>query len=132
MNEIIDHFTTDNIYGKYASLLKIQPIQLVFEDLDFVNLGRSKEQKRQINLIKGVLTLLEEKIKEKLHNLPIEIIYVNPAYTSQTCPNCGFVAKKIETIKQSSFDVNIAVLLQTMTLGIIWLASSFKVFKTMA
>ena len=90
MNEIIDHFTANNIYGQYASLLKTQPIQLVFEDLDFVNLGRSKEQKRQINLIKGVLTLLEEKI----HNLPIEIIYVNPAYTSQTCPNCGFVAPK--------------------------------------
>ena len=94
MNEIIDHFTTDNIYGQYASntLLKKQPIQLVFEDLDFVSLGYTKEQKRQINLIKGVLTLLEEKIK--LYNLPIEIIYVNPAYTSQTCPNCGFVAKK--------------------------------------
>lgn len=92
MNEIIDHFTSDNIYGKYATLLKTQPIQLVFEDLDFVSLGKNKEQKRQINLIKGVLTLLEEKIK--LHNLPIEIIYVNPAYTSQTCPNCGFVARK--------------------------------------
>ena len=92
VNEIIDHFTTDNIYGQYASLLKTQPIQLVFEDLDFVSLGYTKEQKRQINLIKGVLTLLEEKIK--LYNLPIEIIYVNPAYTSQTCPNCGFVARK--------------------------------------
>ena len=92
MNEIIDHFTSDNIYGQYATLLKTQPIQLVFEDLDFVSLGKNKEQKRQINLIKGVLTLLEEKIK--LHNLPIEIIYVNPAYTSQTCPNCGFVARK--------------------------------------
>ena len=92
VNEIINHFTSDNIYGQYASLLKTQPIQLVFEDLDFVSLGYTKEQKRQINLIKGVLTLLEEKIK--LHNLPIEIIYVNPAYTSQTCPNCGFVARK--------------------------------------
>ena len=92
MNEIIDHFTSDNIYGQYATLLKTQPIQLVFEDLDFVSLGYTKEQKRQINLIKGVLTLLEEKIE--LYNLPIEIIYVNPAYTSQTCPNCGFVAKK--------------------------------------
>ena len=94
VNEIIDHFTSDNIYGQYATttLLKTQPIQLVFEDLDFVSLGYTKEQKRQINLIKGVLTLLEEKIK--LHNLPIEIIYVNPAYTSQTCPNCGFVARK--------------------------------------
>lgn len=92
MNEIIDHFTSDNIYGQYATLLKTQPIQLVFEDLDFVSLGYTKEQKRQINLIKGVLTLLEEKIK--LYNLPIEIIYVNPAYTSQTCPNCSFVARK--------------------------------------
>ena len=106
MNEIIDHFTTDNIYGQYASLLKIQPIQLVFEDLDFVNLGRSKEQKRQINLIKEVLTLLEEKIVAKPHNLPIEIIYVNPAYTSQTCPNCGFVAKKKQRLSDRAVSMS--------------------------
>ena len=92
MNDIINHFTSNNIYGQYENISESNKLTLVFEDLDFINLGRNKKQKRQINLIKGVLTLLEEKIK--LYNLPIEIIYVNPAYTSQTCPNCGFVARK--------------------------------------
>ena len=92
MNDIIHHFTSNNIYGQYENISESNKLTLVFEDLDYINLGRNKKQKRQINLIKGVLNLLEEKIK--LHNLPIEIIYVNPAYTSQTCPNCSFVAKK--------------------------------------
>ena len=89
VNDIIDHFTTDNEYGQYASHTSyanyggsntdesLTKLTLVFEDLNYINLGRTKDDKRQINLIKGVLTLLEEKIK--LYNLPIEIKYVNPA-----------------------------------------------------
>ena len=101
VNEIIDHFTSDNIYGQYANFSKSNPLTLVFEDLDYVNLGRNKEQKRQINLIKGVLTLLAEKIQQK--GLPIKIIYVNPAYTSQICPNCSHVAKENRDGKRGIF-----------------------------
>ena len=88
VNDIIYHFTTDNEYGQYAKYgisacsfsdtdQSITKLTLVFEDLTYTNLGRTKDDKRQINLIKGVLTLLEEKIK--LYHLPIEIKYVNPA-----------------------------------------------------
>ena len=112
VNEIINHFTTDNEYGQYAKYgisycsntdKGLTKLTLVFEDLDYAdtNLGRNKEQKRQINLIKGVLTLLEEKIK--LYNLPIEIKYVNPAYTSQTCPNCYYVAKENRDSQNGKF-----------------------------
>ena len=114
VNEIINHFTTDNEYGDYSiysqcsdnkntEVESLTKLKLVFEDLDYAytNLGRNKEQKRQINLIKGVLTLLEEKIK--LYNLPIEIKYVNPAYTSQTCPNCYYVAKENRDSQNNKF-----------------------------
>ena len=98
-NEIINHFNNDNVYGQYAT--NEPTLQLVFEDLDYVQLGRNKYQKRQINLIKGTLTVLEEKIKQK--DLPIEIHYVNPAYTSQTCPHCYYVDRNNRDSKQGKF-----------------------------
>ena len=99
-NEMIKHFTSNNIYGNYQDhLLKNQNknytdsyIHLVFESLDYTNLGRNTSQKRQINLIKGIYAYLENKI-EKEH-LPFKISYVNPSYTSQTCPNCYYVVKE--------------------------------------
>ena len=105
-NEMIKHFTSNNIYGNYQDhLLKNQNqnqnknknytdsyIHLVFESLDYSNLGRNKSQKRQINLIKGMYACLEDKIKTS--HLPFKISYVNPSYTSQTCPNCYYVAKE--------------------------------------
>ena len=76
-------------------------IQLVFEDLDYVRLGINKSQKRQINLIKGVLNVIEEKIKQQ--DLSIEIHYVNPAYTSQTCPNCYYVDRNNRDSQNGKF-----------------------------
>ena len=92
-NEIINHFTSDSVYGQYSNATHEShaSVKLVFESLDYTSLGFDKKQKRQINLIKGILNVLEEKIKR--YNLPIEIEYVNPAYTSQNCPNCYLVAK---------------------------------------
>ena len=111
VNDIINHFTSDNEYGQYAKysesiladLNTDEKLTLVFEDLSdaYTNLGRSKDDKRQINLIKGILTLLEEKIK--LYNLPIEIKYVNPAYTSQSCPSCYYVDRKNRDSRHDDF-----------------------------
>lgn len=101
-NEIIEHFTSDSIYGQYATnATHDNPIQLVFEDLNYTSLGFDANQKRQINLIKGILNVLEEKIKR--YNLPIEIIYVHSGYTSQNCPNCYFVAKANRNSAESNF-----------------------------
>ena len=106
VSDIIHHFTTDNEFGNFGNYDSYkayvnsnieeneEKLTLVFEDLTYTNLGRTKEDKRQINLIKGVLTLLEEKIKAKQYNLPFKIKYVNPAYTSQSCPNCYYVDRK--------------------------------------
>ena len=114
VNEIIEHFTTDNEYGDYSIYSQcsdnkntkteaLHKLTLVFENLSdaYTNLGRTKDDKRQINLIKGVLTLLEEKIK--LYHLPIEIKYVNPAYTSQTCPSCYYVDRKNRDSRHDDF-----------------------------
>ena len=100
-NEIIEHFTSDSIYGQYANVTHDNPIQLVFEDLNYTSLGFDANQKRQINLIKGILNVLEEKIER--YNLPIEIKYVHPGYTSQNCPNCYFVAKANRNSAESNF-----------------------------
>ena len=105
VNEIIEHFTSDSVYGQYSNANATHeshtPVKLVFESLDYTGLGRNKDDKRQINLIKGILNVLEEKVKQ--YNLPIEIIYVNPAYTSQVCPNCCFVAKTNRDSKAGKF-----------------------------
>ena len=114
VSDIIQHFTTDNEFGNYGNcasykayaientdLTLVTLVTLVFEDLTYTNLGRTKDDKRQINLIKGVLTLLEEKINR--YNLLIKIKYVNPAYTSQTCPNCYYVDRKNRNSQYGKF-----------------------------
>ena len=103
VNEIIDHFTSDSVYGQYSNVTHEShaSVKLVFESLEYTSLGQNKSQKRQVNLIKGILNVLEEKIER--YNLPIKIIYVHPGYTSQTCPNCYFVTKANRNSKESSF-----------------------------
>ena len=101
VNEIIDHFTSDSIYGQYSNATLLNPVKLVFESLEYTSLGQNKSQKRQINLIKGILNVLEEKIAH--YNLPIEIEYVHPGYTSQNCPNCYYVAKANRNREESNF-----------------------------
>ena len=105
VNEIIEHFTSDSVYGQYFHVTheSYAPIKLVFESLEYTSLGQNKSQKRQINLISvaGILNVLEEKIKQNA--LPIEIEYVNPAYTSQNCPNYYWVAKVNRNKAECSF-----------------------------
>ena len=94
VNEMTRHFISNTIYGNYQDYLSNTNgcIHFVFESLDYSNLGRNKEQKRQINLIKGMYARLESQIETK--QLPFKISYVNSAYTSQMCPHCYYVAKE--------------------------------------
>ena len=87
VKEMTQHFMSNTVYGHYQD----RDIHFVFESLEYSNLGRNKDQKRQINLIKGMYARLEEKTKAE--NLPFKISYVNSAYTSQMCPHCYYVAK---------------------------------------
>ena len=88
VNEMTRHFMSNTVYGNYQG----RDIHFVFESLEYSNLGRNKEQKRQINLIKGMYTRLESQIETE--QLPFKISYVNSAYTSQMCPHCYYVAKE--------------------------------------
>ena len=94
VNEMTSHFMSNSVYGNYQDYLSNTNgcIHFVFESLEYSNLGRNKEQKRQINLIKGMYARLEEKTKAE--QLPFKISYVNSAYTSQMCPHCYYVAKE--------------------------------------
>ena len=104
VNEMTRHFMSNTVYGNYQDYLSKHEdenenqnkqqnyIHFVFESLDYSNLGRNKEQKRQINLIKGMYARLESQIEAKC--LPFKISYVNSAYTSQMCPHCYYVAKE--------------------------------------
>ena len=94
VNEMTCHFMSNTVYGNYHDYLSNTNhcIHFVFESLDYSNLGRNKEQKRQINLIKGMYARLESQIETE--QLPFKISYVNSAYTSQMCPHCYYVAKE--------------------------------------
>ena len=94
VNEMTSHFMSNTVYGNYQDFLSNTNgcIHLVFESLDYSNLGRNKAQKRQINLIKGMYARLESQIETE--QLPFKVSYVNSAYTSQMCPHCYYVAKE--------------------------------------
>ena len=94
VNEMTKHFMSNTVYGNYQDRLSNTNgcVHFVFESLDYSDLGRNKEQKRQINLIKGMYARLESKIETE--HLPFKVSYVNSAYTSQMCPNCYYVAKE--------------------------------------
>jgi len=74
-------------------IIKIyKPKRIIIEKLDF----RSPELSKRLNRI--IQNFGKRYIKEKLQRLQelygIEIIEVNPAYTSQECSCCGYIDKK--------------------------------------
>lgn len=62
---------------------------LVVEELSYSQLGRNKNQRGVFNLTKGFYGLIEQDLKDI-----VKLVYVNPAFTSQTCPCCGYVDKQ--------------------------------------
>ena len=73
VNDIIHHFTTNNEYGQYENYFVstennevLNKLTLVFEDLTYTNLGRTKDDKRQINLINVVRSVNVIRRKNKI------------------------------------------------------------------
>ncbi|MCS7352321.1 MAG: RNA-guided endonuclease TnpB family protein, partial [Anaerolineae bacterium] len=73
-----------------------RPAKLIVEDLRYF-------VKRVINdfpkavkriLVRFGLGEIRRKLRELQEEYGIEVVYVNPAYTSQTCSNCGYVDKE--------------------------------------
>ena len=68
------------------------PKEIVIERLNFQSPKLSKRLNRILqNFGKGVI---RDKLNRLNEEFGIEIIEINPAYTSQTCSNCGYVSPK--------------------------------------
>jgi len=69
-----------------------QPKQIVIEKLDFRNSDLSPNLNRILRRFGK--KIIKQKLEDLKERFGIEIIYVNPAYTSQTCSNCGYIDKR--------------------------------------
>jgi len=86
-------FLKNEINRLINRLIKLyKPAKIIVERLDF----RSPELSRRMNRL--VQNFGKRYIKEKLERLQqlygIEIVEVNPAYSSQECSSCGYVDKR--------------------------------------
>jgi len=80
----------NRIFNRIIQIYK--PKVIVLEKLDF----RSPELSKRLNRL--ISNFGKRYINEKIERLKqlygIEIIFINPAYTSQECSNCGYIDKE--------------------------------------
>ncbi|WP_037919747.1 RNA-guided endonuclease InsQ/TnpB family protein [Sulfurihydrogenibium subterraneum] len=69
-----------------------QPKEIVIEDINFQNSDLSPQLNRLLN--RFGMKIIKQKLADFEERYGIKIIKVNPAYTSQTCSNCGYVDKR--------------------------------------
>ena len=69
-----------------------QPKEIVIESLNFQNSDLSPQLNRLLN--RFGMKIIKQKLKDIEERYGIKVIEVNPAYTSQTCSNCGYVDKR--------------------------------------
>ncbi|MGH9841057.1 MAG: RNA-guided endonuclease InsQ/TnpB family protein [Blastocatellia bacterium] len=72
-------------------LKKRQPTIIVTEKLDFRGKAQSKEMSRRVNQWRR--STLKERVEFKASAAGCRREQVNPAYTSQMCPQCGYLDK---------------------------------------
>jgi len=68
------------------------PARIVVENLNFQNSHLSKKMNRILR--RCGIGAVKKKLKTLEEELDIEVIYVNPAYSSQECPHCHYIDKK--------------------------------------
>ncbi len=89
----LQEFLKNEINRYINRLIEIyKPKTIIVEKLDFRNTELSKRLNRLIsNFGKRIF---KDKLKRLQELYKIEVIEVNPAYTSQTCSRCGYVDKR--------------------------------------
>lgn len=76
----------------------------VLEDLTGIRQATEKVfRKNRYVMVSWAFYDLEQKLKYKAIRAGSQVINVDPAYTSQTCPKCGFVSKSNRDKKLHSF-----------------------------
>lgn len=74
-------------------LVKLRnPDKIILESLDFRNTNLSKTMNRFLRRFGQ--TEIKRKLESLTQELGIQVIYVNPAYTSQECDLCGYIDPK--------------------------------------
>ena len=66
---------------------------IVMEDLTGINLSCKVKRNNRYYRISWAFYELQQFIEYKAIQVGLRVIYVDPAYTSQTCPKCGHVDK---------------------------------------
>jgi putative transposase len=89
----IKNYLKNEINRCINTVIKIHnPLKIIMEKLDFKSPALNKRMNRILSKFgKGILT---ERLKNLEELYGIEIVYINPAYTSQECPSCGNVDKR--------------------------------------
>jgi putative transposase len=96
----IKNYLKNEINRCLNTIIKIHnPLKIIMERLDFKSPALNKRMNRILSKFgKGILTKRLENLEE-LYG--IEIVYINPAYTSQECPSCGNVDKRNRTSQKN-------------------------------
>ncbi len=93
LNRKLREYIKNEINRLLNKIIKLyQPKEIVIEKLNFQNSELSPQLNRLLN--RFGMKIIKQKLQDFEERFGVEIIYVNPAYTSQTCSNCGYIDKR--------------------------------------
>jgi putative transposase len=93
LNRKLKEYIKNEINRLLNKIFKIyQPKEIIIENLNFKNSQLSPQLNRLLN--RFGMKIIKQKLSDFEERFDIKITQVNPAYTSQTCSNCGYVDKR--------------------------------------
>ncbi len=99
LNRKLREYIKNEINRLLNKIIKLyQPKEIVIEKLNFQNSELSPQLNRILN--RFGMKIIKQKLQDFEERFGVEITYVNPAYTSQTCNSCGYVDKRNRKIQE--------------------------------